>query len=191
MDNKVNEISNLIDKIYTGFILRDFFAKILPGLILILSFSFFLFNKFIDLKFLNSFIIILFFGLAWIIAFSIQSIGESFKLIKYWLPDEKDNWSNLLNECLSKSTIDEKSNCERLIVIKEASGNLAISLILSTIIVSARLLINNMSIVSKYEFWFAILFVFFIAFFLLKNHQNLLVKQHIYMKSIANKKRNN
>ncbi len=187
MDNKVNEISNLIDKIYTGFILRDFFAKIMPGLILIFSFSFFLFNKIIDLKFLNSSMIILFLGLAWIIAFSIQSIGESFKLIKYWLPDEKDDWSNLLNKCLSKSTIDEKSNCERLIVIKEASGNLAISLILSTIIISARLLINNISIVSKYEFWFAILFVILIAFFLLKNHKNLLVKQHIYMKNIANK----
>ena len=81
-------IENLFDALYYQFVLKDLFGKIIPGLLFlsVMAISqippteFFIYVAFMK----NWWFWLITLGIAWIIAFSIQSFGEKFNLIRYF-----------------------------------------------------------------------------------------------------------
>jgi len=134
---------NLFDAFYERLVLRDFFGKIIPGLMLLSVIYLCLpaqLNNVPKLDFIqniSSLGWLAISGLAWLLTFSVQSFGESAgkkKLIIYYptdvfSDDEKYFEFNIkFNEVALK---DEKSQCERFVVIKEACGNGYVTILIS------------------------------------------------------------
>jgi hypothetical protein len=143
--------------LYTGFLLRDFAGKIIPGIVLLFSIS----TIFQDMR--NSAVLftkkipvaslILISGLAWIVTLGTQSLAEGIGVWRYF-PAEKQQSSQektgfmsqllgpgdeqafdkntmQIDEFQSKATEDEKQQYERFVVIKEACGNLFVACLIS------------------------------------------------------------
>ena len=150
-------ISDIVSSLYTQFILRDLFAKIIPGLIFLLSIIFFVndYNSIIKIKFFISNISFLFalllIAISWLIGISIQSFGEFIRIIKiYHVLDENDkrkfnidDWVNLRSHFLKKASDNELKFIERMSVIKEASGIFSLSLLFSSIVFIPNYYINS------------------------------------------------
>jgi hypothetical protein len=145
--------------LYTGFLLRDFAGKIVPGVYLLFSVAS-MFRSPADLmrelrKDVPVFAIILVAGLAWTVTLGTQSLAEGLGIWKYfpvgapaqgtsrvhigfWLDlfqggDETSFDANTAKVDLFQigATEDEKQQYERFVVIKEACGNLFIAGLLS------------------------------------------------------------
>lgn len=123
---------NFIDAIYSRFVLRDAFGKMVPGSILLgtiigsnLEFPL----KVNLIKEIPFWAWLGFFGLSWIIAFGLQSFGERVELIKY-LPDDvnQDEWYRDYMQFHMNVKTGGVRQHERLVVIMEACGNTAIAL---------------------------------------------------------------
>ncbi len=147
MDKMSNDIfSNL----YNHFILRDLFAKITPGFILLFSFycsisKYITNNVFTDITLFKAIIIL---ALSWIIGISLQSFGEFTTIItiNHYIAkiDNKekrikniDNWISLKNHFLNNASAEKIKFVERMTLIKEASGIFAISLFVSSSLIIA------------------------------------------------------
>jgi hypothetical protein len=146
----VNEISLLFDSFYNKFILRDIFAKITPGIIVIFT-ALYLFQGSIHgivcfLKHLSVWQWFLL-PLAWIMGFFLQHLG----LMSTWLTDptyalsKSEDDKNKLAERFDKkvriSIKDDKEYCkllERAIIIKEACGNASMALIFAGVVYIIR-----------------------------------------------------
>lgn len=145
--------------LYTGFLLRDFAGKIVPGCYLLFSICI-LFQEPKKLfqfltKDLPAFTLIFLAGFSWIVTLGTQSLAEGLGIWRYF-PDEVKTtapasprigfWRNLLTRgddssfdkdtlqidaFQSKATEDEKQQYERFVVIKEACGNLFVAGLLS------------------------------------------------------------
>jgi hypothetical protein len=144
---------------YTGFLLRDFVGKIVPGVLLLFSIC----TMYYDpkklfhylTKDLPTFTIIFLAGFAWTITLGTQSLADGLRIWRYF-PEEPQAasigtpqlgfWKNLLtrgddssfdkdtlqiDEFQTKASEDEMQQYERFVVIKEACGNLFISGLLS------------------------------------------------------------
>ncbi|SRR5579883_737437 len=146
--------------LYTGFLLRDFAGKIVPGVFFLFSISA-MFRSPRELiqalrKDLPLWMVILVAGFAWTITLGTQSLAEGLGIWKYF-PNEPicatpqasriGFLSNLLfggdetsfNNCTAQvdrfqngASEDQKQQYERFVVIKEACGNLFVSILLST-----------------------------------------------------------
>lgn len=143
----MHNLKSFFDAFYNRLILRDFFGKVIPGLILISVITICVglqFNKLSELvriiHEISLWVWLVMFGLAWITAFAIQSFGESIpknrhkRLIIYYPTDSFSNdekWYEFYNRFIRKASDDEKMQVERLVVIKEACGNGYVSLILA------------------------------------------------------------
>lgn len=163
----MEEVKNIFNVIYSHFILRDLFGKIVPGsMVLIMlvwySANFSYLEKLFDLSLWPWLILI---GLAWIIGFAIQSLGEFFLGWFKWgyryFPKvegikgkkrELENWYNIyVIEFLNTyATENEIKLDERMVVIKEACGNGFIATILILILYWSHehsIIINEFSII--------------------------------------------
>jgi len=113
-------INSIISSLYTQFILRDFFAKIIPGSILLIS----IISWNSDLRDANKiiysiskipFVVIIFvIAISWLIGLSIQSLGEFTRVItiNHILENNKrkmdiDSWVYMRSLFLKKATTDE------------------------------------------------------------------------------------
>lgn len=145
--------------LYTGFLLRDFAGKVVPGVLLLFSITaMFRSPKQLiqDLrKDVPIFTILFVAGFAWIVTLGTQSLAEGLGIWKYFpisrtapvTPGVRVGfWSNLsfggdetsFDESTARvdlfqldATEDQKQQYERFVVIKEACGNLFISGLLS------------------------------------------------------------
>jgi len=190
-DGIIKELSVLLDKIYTSFILRDLLAKVIPGIIVIFSFLIIIVKDIqVLINIINS-LWLFFFGLSWIVAFGIQSVGEKLKVIKYW-PGKKDDrikWIGIYNQFLSLASNEEKSNLERHIVIKEATGNLAISLILSLIIIDISFIFIDNNNYSAFQIIFSSISIIIFSLFLFLFHRSHIKVQGEYMEEVVFRKK--
>jgi len=153
----------LVDAIYSRFLLRDMVGKVVPGSILLFAIIGSYLEK-SDVKHViqhtGFFAALVLFSLAWVTAFSIQSFGEYFNLIRYFPKktkiDEKPDESNInIDKNPDKYQDDkirfkryyqkiilfnkhatplERMERERLLVIRESCGNTYVSLIFSFIV---------------------------------------------------------
>jgi hypothetical protein len=158
---KMGEIGNIFDNMYRQFILRDLFAKIAPGSIMLLSTSF-LFSPSISQSFggfsrLSFWLWMIILVAAWIIGFVVQHGGIIFGIIKdrtYSYRKEakkgktdeiKKTFSDKIDtHFLEKAQITMDAGqefnrvLERIVVIKEACGNWSIALGYSALVLLVR-----------------------------------------------------
>ena len=187
----IKELSGILDKIYDKFILRDLFAKIIPGLILIASFFYLLSGNIIEIEKIGKSLWCFLIGLSWIVAYGIQSFGELSHLIKYYNKNFKtdEDWYNEYNLFLNNSTIAEKSICERFIIIKEATGNLAISLILSLILLTTKSITEDYHTIISEDYLIVVATIFSFSLLLLRMHDIHVERQCNYVSSVNRKKK--
>lgn len=134
----LDDDKGFFDKIYSRFILRDFFAKIVPGFTLLAALFACLTSPVAALNYLKEmsfFGAVLTFGVSWIIGIAIQGFGEKWGLIRYF-PKDQDNKKYLTDsvEFVKESSSREKQQRERFIVIKEACGNSYLSIAISLLL---------------------------------------------------------
>jgi hypothetical protein len=141
--------------LYTGFLLRDFAGKIVPGVLLLFSICSMyreprkLFDSLT--KDVSTFTLIFVAGFAWIFTLGTQSLAEGLGIWRYF-PDDGFQvasgapkialWRNLftrgddssfdkdtlnIDDFQSKASEEEKQQYERFVVIKEACGNLFVA----------------------------------------------------------------
>jgi hypothetical protein len=164
----------IIDKLYSFFLLRDFLGKIVPGSLMLAIFWGTLTSQSIKEIFSqlyshppNILVCLLLAGISWIAAFFAQEIGTITRLISIDTPNK--TIFDILYKKGDKEEIREKiKQIERISVIKETSGNMSIVLLLLSIIdiISKHLLLWG----SEGGQWLSRLGCFAIAFiFLIRN----------------------
>lgn len=130
------QLVNIFDAFYTRFVLRDFFGKIIPGLILLCV----VVGSIVELETLAAqatslsfWVWVFVLGIAWITAFAIQSLGEFLKLIRYYkVTVSESQWTDLTRAFREHPNYySHQQRYERLVVIKEACGNSYVALMLS------------------------------------------------------------
>lgn len=182
----------IINIIYNRFYLRDLFGKIIPGLVFI-SANYFVANKLFlvpDIK-VDVFLVVVLLGISWVLGFCMQSFGELIKLIRYFPKSETqlEFYVRYLS-FLKKATMDEKEDVERLVVIKEACGNLCSSILVTSL--SVHLMVINMcgfSVIIDYiwSFWSLYLIIIFIFTFLFRMHRKHVNRQSDFMNTVLSK----
>ena len=136
---------NIVDAIYSRFLLRDMVGKVVPGSILLLTIIGSYLEKddvFKLLEKIGFFAALMLFSLAWVTAFSIQSFGEHLGLIRYFPKKGEENaGDDRFNRYYQKiilfnknATPLERMERERLLVIRESCGNTYVALVFSFII---------------------------------------------------------
>jgi multisubunit Na+/H+ antiporter MnhB subunit len=150
-----DDLRSLFDAFYDRLVLRDFFGKVVPGMVLLSTvcasvarinatsteFSN-LVNNLVKLSFL---VWVVIFGAAWLIAFAIQAFGEWVSwsncrkhLIEYFprnvFPSD-ESYFRFSREFQKKAKPDDRIQAERLVVIMEACGNGYLSLMISVLFV--------------------------------------------------------
>ncbi len=165
--------------LYTGFLLRDFAGKIVPGMFLLFSISAMFrapreiiadFKKDIPI-----FVVLLIAGFAWTVTLGTQSLAEGLGIWRYFpvasagasanagfrlknifvpSPDKGFDADTLqVDEFQSKASEDEKQQYERFVVIKEACGNLFVAGILSIPAWLFRMLLSVRQTKSSGQVW--------------------------------------
>ncbi len=147
---------NIFNLLYSRFLLRDFFGKIIPGFIVIFFGASVLFLPNNLVSYISHFSFwgwLLFIGVAWITGFIVQSFGYLIHLINYEYPDKDTNCYTLKiwkSEQMKRkldfaqvSSKDEKQQYERITVIKEATGNGTVALLICLLFLLVTLIFKN------------------------------------------------
>ena len=201
----------LIEYFYSHFILRDFFGKIIPGSIVIITISSALLNyndfwKIFDyLK--EIWLWIFFIGISWIAGFTIQSIGERIPrfYIRYYPPCPLINkkiinlndkiWYKLRKIFHESSNDYENQKSERLVVITEACGNGYVAFMIIFFIIFVNIIhrlftnIPRYSILSNYivnrpiEIFYLVIIILIAIIFLRLMHTRHIQRQFKLMRN--------
>lgn len=131
----MSDLQHVFDALYSRLLLRDFFGKIVPGMIVLVTISLAVFPSNDVLMFCNKvkfFPALILIGLAWIMAFAIQAIGEKTRLIRYHTYKKNEEFYTIRFQFHKETEPEERQELERLIVIKEACGNCYVALLFCT-----------------------------------------------------------
>lgn len=142
----MNGLGDLADALYDRFLLRDLFGKAVPGATLLMAVASGgqwkqVGNALEGLTALDLPTQLLLLGLAWAIGVMIQEVGHwaaQFPIVslfssRLW-PEKYDH--NTARYELRQRVLDAQGNdAERLVVLKEATGNLCFSLVISAFVV--------------------------------------------------------
>jgi hypothetical protein len=154
------KMQTIIGDFYERLLMRDLLGKIVPGMCML----FFILisingsnNAFTNIKTLSIPILILLIGVSWLIAFVLQYIGETVKLLKECPSsdknDEKETRKTFYKKIAKFHSLCkpwQKLHAERLLVIKEACGNGGLSFLLGGIFLVIIPMLKDT--VSKSEF---------------------------------------
>ena len=171
----MEEYRTLIDRLYTHFLLRDLFGKVIPGLIILSALLIsmtsinFVFENALKMSF-GLWIVII--GLSWIIAFSMQGLGIKIRLFKYFIDDNDRNWHNKERKFFQYALDHDKQQYERFTVIKEASGTASVSIFFSLAMHVLFISVKCKMTLCIYDLIYLLLLiiVFIIAYFLNRMH---------------------
>lgn len=174
----MSEFKNVLSQIYDKFLMRDIFAKIIPGFIFLSSLCYCLFNRgWLNHNIFSSSNILWFIilGISWILSFAVQSFGEQIGLIKYY-SKSYSNWKEWYEDFIKFRKLaskDEQEQVERFIVIKETCGNFCSSRIFSSLVIFL-FIISKMPILSAIKvlitYWPAVITLIAIIYFLKRMH---------------------
>jgi hypothetical protein len=143
------EAKHIIDSIYDKLILRDLIGKVVPGAVSMLSVAIGLYgpdgvNRL--LAELHWSLIIIGAGVAWLMGFALQYIGEVIGLLKTHPGGRKSSRSEFFPnwaEFHAFATDHQKIHAERLNVIKEACGNGAVALVGGSMIIAVAPVVSG------------------------------------------------
>jgi len=192
----MTEISVLVDSLYSKLLLRDFFAKIIPGALVILSvaYAFYSYDE-VSYYFRNiSFWIwVPLIGASWVTAFSIQWFGEFSGLIKYYNKGKYKNLGDYYADLVRfgrAAKEHELQRLERIVVIKEACGNGYLSLLFIYILIFFDYFVDGGSIFTAWSFfcnaWHVLVALAALTFFLAKMHFVHIYRFKSYMRALIN-----
>lgn len=142
----MGDLAGLFDSLYSRLLLRDFFGKVVPGTIVMVSVSSVslsasdIFKYYTEASF---FLVLLLIGFAWLVAFSVQVLGELTHLIKYHTYSTNQEFYELRHRFHKNTNTQEHQQLERLVVIKEACGNGYVASSLSAIFLILNLLASE------------------------------------------------
>lgn len=145
----MSDLSNLFDAFYSQFVLRDFFGKIIPGFLLILSIAVSLtsLNETDEyLKSMSGWMWLMTGGVGWIGGFLVQSFGEVCGFFRAFPKNStfKESFQKLIRFSKSPQLTDhERRTLERFVVIKEACGNSYIAISIASLILLSDKLFNK------------------------------------------------
>jgi len=131
---------NIVDSVYSRFILRDALGKMVPGLILVASITATLVPVPIMVdhaRSIPSWGWLAVFGLSWLAAFALQSFGERTGLFKSLPPGPDKDLNQWYKDYLRFKTHAAPQAIrehERFVVIMEACGNASVALLVSAIL---------------------------------------------------------
>lgn len=178
----------VIDALYRDFLLRDLFAKVVPGTIVLLS-------AVGGLGLISPFAqgfakiglpaAILLAGGAWLAGFAVQSIGEDLRLIRHH-PETYDQDSGRYGLRIDFKRIaspSEDRRVERYTLIKEAAGNGGTAVILACAFSLLRALVirNLLQMPEFLIFWLTSLIL---AVALIRTNRSHMRKQYSYMERV-------
>lgn len=134
----MTKFSASAEHLYTTFILRDVLAKIIPGLILIVSlymasYSLCLEQATEKILSLPTTVIVLLFIVSWTGGFVVQEVGTWVHLLGSEIAEEGERKKAATKRGLAMAELNatQLQHVERMFVIKEASGNLAVAILLA------------------------------------------------------------
>lgn len=131
-------MSSWFDRMYSGFLLRDFIAKVIPGSIVLLPVALLEFHEYVLLIGSVSLVLMLVLvallcGYLFVVGMMLQQLGE----ILGWVTNsDKSDIGKDYKDMLGFGKRFKKSDCyermikERLTIIKEMSGNMGMALVL-------------------------------------------------------------
>lgn len=146
-------LAAVFKELYTSFLLRDFAGKIVPGIILIISVSTVYASPFNIFSFftgrLSTALIFFMGGFAWIIVLGVQGLTNSLHIWRYYpdifegKPLQEIEAQLVVQQFLQLACQADRQQYERLVVIKEATGNLFAVSCISLIFLFSAFIINN------------------------------------------------
>lgn len=145
----MSEFATILDALYRNFLLRDIFSKVVPGTIVLAAIHIngSVLNGVVDYKAggLGWPIIVIIAGVAWVIGFAVQEIGNIFRLAHHHPPscNDREERYNLRIDFWQNATPIEAQQSERYAIIKEASANGGIAVIIVAIVFSCKLIITG------------------------------------------------
>lgn len=185
----MSELSNLFNGLYSQFVLRDLFGKIMPGFLLIMSIAISLTslpetNEY--LKSMSGWMWVVTGGISWIGGFIIQSFGESIKLFRIFPKtlSYPEFFHKLIQfEILSKGIQVGQGSLERFVVIKEACGNSYIAIIIASLILLLNALFNKSQIIviNSFQLVLIICTILFSIYFLGRMHYEHTKRQDMFI----------
>jgi hypothetical protein len=184
----MENLKNLFDSFYDHFVLRDFFGKIVPGFVLLSTVLICLFswiNLYSNINTIPILAWIVIFGFAWIIGFSIQSIGEVFKLIRYYPKNftNDQKYYEFYVDFFDSAKDVEKTRAERLMIIRDACGNAFIAFSISLIIIFVCLIFGLIQLKNLQTIFVLVLIIPLLSYFLYKMHHIHVQRLYDFMKA--------
>lgn len=185
----MSEASAIVEALYKNFLLRDLFAKIVPGTIVLVSVIF----QNPALAHLTGAattfgwpMILVGAGATWTVGFAIQEIGELLRIIKhhperYSQPLQRYRLRNAFKKVAAEA---EAQQVERYAIIKEATGNGSTAIIVALLIVTLRALTSE-DFGCSLQILLPSLLMLVLAFALLRANRNHAEKQYAYMESVV------
>jgi hypothetical protein len=156
----MSDIPGIFDSLYSRLVLRDVFAKILPGTIVSAAVAYAALppDTFFALLDPSLFLALGMMGCGWLAAFAIQGLGEKYKFIKNEPPGlNRQQLYERMVEFERKSSPSQQMHAERLLVIKEACGNgylaLSLSVLLTILLWPLRVVATGASLTLRSSWW--------------------------------------
>lgn len=187
----MSEATPIIESLYRNFVLRDLFAKMVPGFIVsaVWVYRFPQGSKVVDLaKDVGWPVILIGAGFVWVVGFAVQEFGERFGLIKHH-PEEFSDGTlrySLRIDFKKIASIDELQQAERYAVVKEASGNTSVAIIIAIFSSVIRNIMACSFGLSAIDF-FDMLLMLSISALLIGASRSHATKQYSYMKAVVEK----
>jgi hypothetical protein len=152
-------LKDLIDRMYSSFLVRDFFAKVLPGGFLLgailLAFPELQVKQefFLELPFLGW---LLLYGACFVLGFLVQALGERVGWVRAFSADETEEAFRVRMVEFKSLTIPVATQIqrERYVVVKELTGNASFSLLLGVVVVTSSI------VPLRYRPWLFLCFAF-------------------------------
>jgi len=129
----------IADALYSSYLARDFFAKVVPGAIVIAAAVSPIYSSGSDwgkIEHIPMLAWLFAYGICWIVGFSVQAIGEASGVVRAFPGDEAEDQGRKRGVAFNAShlTQRDKAQHERFVVIKEATGNVAVAICLAGIV---------------------------------------------------------
>ena len=161
----MSELSEAIDSVYSKFVMRDLLSFITPGAAVVGAVSLSIFQPSDISTFLEKASIgvyVLLFGICYMFGFAVQSFGAQMGLIKFYDPKDipeaaKDNgrmrtregmeavWAHLVKFNIVANK-ESKEQRERLVILKQMSGNCAVAMLIATVLFAIKAILVLFSI---------------------------------------------
>lgn len=123
---------NFLDSLYNSYLARDFFAKVVPGAIVLMGIVLSIDNlrpavlSVLDGPWPAALSL---YGICWLLGFLVQAIGEKHGWILAYPKGDKDGFQHRLADWRKRDhNLAQNAQRERFVVIKEAMGNAAVAL---------------------------------------------------------------